>query len=169
MRVADIVGHVHAFTRRGLTEALALHERALSINPNLPLAWVLSGLAHIYTGDHAEGIRRIERGRALSPLDPAEFWFDTAVALADLLRHEHESAITAARRAAGMNPYFSSTFKILAAALGHAGRPPAEAVARLAQLEPDFTVTDALARTPLAREDDREWFAQGLRLAGVPE
>lgn len=168
-RSLTIVGHVRAFTRRGLTEARALHERALSINPNLPLAWVLSGLAEIYRSDHEEGIRRIERARALSPLDPAEFWFDTAVGLAHLLRHEHEAAISAARRAADVNPYFSSAFKVLASALGHAGMSAADALARLAQLEPGFTVTDALARTPIVHEEDRDWFAQGLRRAGVPE
>jgi tetratricopeptide (TPR) repeat protein len=167
-RSLTIVGHVRAFTRHGLAEALALHERALTINPNLPLAWVLAGLAQIYAGNHEEGIRRVERGRALSPLDPAEFWFDTAVALAHLLRHEHDAAITIARRAADMNPYFSSTFKILAASLGHAGWSTVEALAPLGRLEPAFTVTDAMDRSPLAREEDREWFAEGLRRAGVP-
>jgi hypothetical protein len=36
-------------------------------------------------------------------------------------------------------------------------------------LEPDFTVERFLASTPLQREVDRELFAEGLRLAGVPE
>ena len=162
-----IVGHVRAFTRSGLAEALALHERALSINPNLPLAWVLSGLAQIYQGDHEDGIRRAERARALSPIDPSEFWFDTAIALAYLLRHEHDAAITASRRAADMNPYFSSTLKILASALGHLGQPADDTLVRLKQLEPGFTVSDALARTPLLREEDRAWFAMGLSRAGV--
>ena len=40
---------------------------------------------------------------------------------------------------------------------------------RLMALEPDFTVERFLASTPLQREVDRELFAEGLRLAGVPE
>jgi hypothetical protein len=39
----------------------------------------------------------------------------------------------------------------------------------LLALEPDFTVERFLASTPLQREVDRELFAEGLRLAGVPE
>ena len=38
---------------------------------------------------------------------------------------------------------------------------------RLLVLEPDFTVQQFLASTPLVREVDRELFAEGLRLAGV--
>ena len=36
-----IAGHVRAFLHRRLREAMALHERALSLNPNLAMAWAL--------------------------------------------------------------------------------------------------------------------------------
>jgi hypothetical protein len=40
---------------------------------------------------------------------------------------------------------------------------------RLLELEPQFSVRDAVARSPLQREEDLERYADGLRLAGVPE
>ena len=41
-RGLTIAGHVRAFLHRRLREAIALHERALSLNPNLAMAWALS-------------------------------------------------------------------------------------------------------------------------------
>ena len=36
-------------------------------------------------------------------------------------------------------------------------------------IEPDFTVERFITTSPLERESDRDLFAEGLRLAGVPE
>ncbi|MBV8870553.1 MAG: hypothetical protein JOY65_14235, partial [Acetobacteraceae bacterium] len=43
------------------------------------------------------------------------------------------------------------------------------ALRRLLAIEPDFTVQRFLQIAPFVRESDRESYAQGLRLAGVPE
>ena len=40
---------------------------------------------------------------------------------------------------------------------------------RLLAIEPDFTVDRFIATSPLERENDRDHYAEGLRLAGVPE
>ncbi len=40
---------------------------------------------------------------------------------------------------------------------------------RLLELEPDFSVSRFVATTPLERETDKLHYAQGLRLAGLPE
>ena len=40
---------------------------------------------------------------------------------------------------------------------------------RLLAIEPDFTVERFIATPPLEREGDRDHYAQGLRLAGIPE
>jgi len=40
---------------------------------------------------------------------------------------------------------------------------------RLLTIEPDFTVERFIATSPLERESDRDHYAEGLRLAGVPE
>ena len=86
-RALTIAGHVRSFLDRQADEALALHERALALNPALPLAWMMSGLAHCYRGEHIEAIRRIERARRLSPFDPHV-----------LLRYGADDAASAARR-----------------------------------------------------------------------
>ena len=76
-----------------------------------------------------------------------------------------------ARAVTEMNPSFSATYKPYLSALGHLGRSQEAAVVRrrLLAIEPDFTVERFIATSPLDRASDREHFAQGLRLAGVPE
>ncbi len=170
-RALTLAGHVRSFLDGKAIEGRALHERALAINPNLALAWCLSGLAHCYLGDHNEAIRLINQAQALSPYDPHGFFFEMALIMPHLQGRAHELAAEIGRRAIELNPIFSSSYKGLLAALGHLGREEeARAVhARLLYLEPGFTVAEAVRRSPLARQQDLAHYAEGLRLAGLPE
>ncbi|HET6183732.1 MAG TPA: BTAD domain-containing putative transcriptional regulator [Acetobacteraceae bacterium] len=170
-RALTIAGHVRAFLDRELLDAIALHERALALNPNLAMAWALSAIAHAYFGDIAEAERRITRYKRLSPLDPYAFIFDGFFTIIRLLQRDFEAAVTAGRNVTQMNPGLSAGYKAYLAALGHLGRrqEAAAVLKRLRALEPDFTVSKFLAAAPFAREVDRDIFAQGLRLAGTPE
>ncbi len=170
-RALTLAGHVRGFLDRKPHEARALHERALKINPNLALAWCLSGLAHCYVGDHGEAIRRIGQAQALSPHDPHGFFFDGALIYPHLLRHEHAIAAEIGRRAVELNPVFSSSYKALLAVLGHLGcdEEARGLCARLLRLEPGFTVQNAIRRSPIMGTEDLAHYAEGLRLAGLPE
>src|SRR6185312_9939300 len=170
-RALTIAGHVRAFLHRRLREAISLHERALSLNPNLAMAWALSGVAHAYLGDWEEAERRVNRYKKLSPLDPHAFFYDTAFIIVALLKRDYESAVIAGRAVSEMNPSFSAAYKPYLAALGLLGRSQeAKSVReRLLALEADFTVQRFLDTTALERQADREIFAEGLRLSGIPE
>lgn len=170
-RALTIAGHVRAFLHRRLHEAVALHERALSLNPNLAMAWALSAITYAYMGDAEEAERRNDRYKKLSPFDPYAFIFDGFYTVIHMLKRDYESAAVAGRAVTQMNPSLSAGFKPYLAALGHLGRAQEATVARqrLLAIEPDFTIERFLRTTPLQRENDRELYAQGLRLAGVPE
>lgn len=170
-RALTLAGHVRAFTHRRLPEAMGLYERALIINPSLPLAWGFSGLAHIYAGQHDEALRRLRQAKMLSPLDPHGFFFDTGLNLAYLFGGRFDEAAEAGRRSVEMNPEFSAGFKAYLSALGYAGpeTEKAKILASLLRLEPHFTVKNALERSPLTLPEDRLCFAEGLRLGGLPE
>lgn len=170
-RGLTIAGHVRAFLHRRQREALALHERALSLNPNLAMAWALSACAYAYLGEPEEAERRNNRYKILSPLDPHAFFYDTFFLYIHLLKRDFESTVAVGRIVCEMNSSFTSSHKLYLVALGHTGRSREAAVVRdrLLVLEPDFSVQQFLASTPLVREVDRELFAEGLRLAGVPE
>jgi len=170
-RALTLAGHVRSFLGRHPEEAIALHERAIVLNPNLAIAWCFSGLSHVYTGRHDEGLRRINQARRLSPSDPHGFFFDTSLIIVQLLRGDYASAAEAGRRAIELNPLFSSAYKSYLAALGlmDRNRQATEVLARLLQLEPGFTVEAAVLRSPFIRPEDVARYADGLRRAGLRE
>jgi Flp pilus assembly protein TadD len=170
-KALTIAGHIRAFMHHRLRESLALHERALTLNPNLAMAWNLSGVAHAYMGELDEAERRVLRYKKLSPLDPHAFFFDTALIMVGLLRHDYEGAVIAGREVSEMNPGFSAACKPYLAALGHLGHTQeAEIVKkRLLAIQPDFTITNFVATSPFERAEDLDHYVAGLRLGGIAE
>ncbi|MDR3532383.1 MAG: BTAD domain-containing putative transcriptional regulator [Rhodopila sp.] len=170
-RGLSISGHVRAFLHRRLREAMALHERALSLNPNLAMAWALSAVTHAYAGDPEEAERRNNRYKKLSPLDPHAFFFDAFFVLIHLMKRDYEKAVEVGRTVSQLNPSFSATYKPYLAALGHLHRDQEAATIRrrLLLLEPDFTIDRFLETNPIERESDKMHYAEGLRLAGIRE
>ncbi len=170
-RALTITGHVRAYLHHRLREAASLHERALSLNPNLAMAWALSAVTYAYLGDTEEAERRNHRYKKLSPFDPNAFVFDGFFTLIHLLKRDYEPALVAGRAVTQMAPTLSAGFKPYLAALGHLGRTQEATGARrrLLSMEPDFTVERFIRTSPLERESDKQHVAEGLRLAGIPE
>jgi DNA-binding SARP family transcriptional activator/TolB-like protein len=170
-RGLSISGHVRAFLHRRLREAMVLHERALSLNPNLAMAWALSSMTHAYSGDPEEAERRLKRYKKLSPLDPHAFIFDGFFGVIHLMKRDYESAVEVGRNISQLNPSFSATYKPYLSALGHLRRDQEAATIRrrLLSLEPDFTVERFMETNPIERESDKMHYAEGLRLAGIRE
>lgn len=166
-----IAGHIRAYLHHRIREGVALHERALTLNPNLAMAWAFSGIAYLYLGDWEEGERRLLRYKQLSPMDPNAFHYDVGFSLVALMKRDYEGAVASGRTVSELNPAFSAACKPYLAALGHLGQLQEAAVVRrrLLAIDPGFTVEGHLKSTPFERVQDREHFAQGLRLAGVPD
>ena len=169
-RGLTIAGHVQAYLHRRHDQAIALHDRALSINPNLPMAWVFSGAAHGYAGRHAEAIRRIERYRRLSPMDPHAFLFETGLMTPHILQGDYAEAVRIGEAVTAMQPNLTAAWKPYAIALALMGRDQEarEAARRLLALEPGFTISGFLATTPYVRPEDLATLAAGLERAGLP-
>ena len=170
-RAITLVGHVRAFLYKQPEEALTLHGKALSLNPNLPLAWCFSGLAESYLGHHDAAIEQIKQAYQLAPHDPHAFFFDMAMMMPYFMRHEFDQAATLGRRAVELNPGFSSTYKGYLASLGCLGckEEAARVLSRLLMLEPGFSIKEAMDRSPIIRSEDRDLYAEGLRRAGLRE
>lgn len=170
-KALTIAGHVRAFLHHRLREAITLHERALLLNPNLAMAWALSGAAFVYLGDLVEAERRLSRYKQLSPFDPQAFYFDTARIFLHLMQRDYAAAAQVGREVTQMNPAFSAALKPFAAALGHLGAvvEAHEVRDRILAMEPGFTIATFLAGTPFEQEADRTHYAAGLRAAGIPE
>ena len=166
-----IAGHIRGLLHRRIREGIALHERALALNPNLAMAWALSGIAQLYTGNVEEGERRLLRYKQLSPMDPNSFHYDLGFILVALMKRDYAGAVAAGRSVTEMNPAFSGACQPYLSALGHLGQTQEAAVVRrrLFAIDPGFTVESFLRTTPFERAQDREHFADGMRLANVPE
>jgi tetratricopeptide (TPR) repeat protein len=170
-RALTLAGHVRGFLLKRPMEANVLHERALSLNPNLAIAWCFSGFASSYLGNHDASLSRMRQAIELSPSDPHLFFFQAAIIMPYLLRGDYRVAAASGRKAIELNPWFSSSFKGYLSALGHLDYRDDAAVvmSRLLNLEPGFTVQAAIRRSPLSRPQDVERYAEGLRRAGLPE
>ncbi len=165
-----VSGHVRAILHRRLPEAMVLHDRALSLNPNLAMAWALSAAAHTYAGDLDEAERRNDRYKTLSPFDPHGFFFNACFVLVRLMKRDYQTAVDIGRGVIELNPSFSAAYKPYLAALGYLRRDREAASIRRRFLERDpyFTIERFLEDTPIERECDKMHYAEGLRLAGIP-
>ena len=170
-RGLTIAGHVRAFLHHRPREALELHGRALSLNPNLAMAWGLSATTFTYLGEIDEATRRFARYKRLSPMDPNAFFFDACMVILELAKRDYPAAVLLGRRASELNPHFTAGLKHYLAALGHAHLHDEAATVRtrLLAIEPAFTIQDAIRRNPYEHQTDMDHYAQGLRLAGLPE
>ncbi len=170
-RALAIAGHVRALLQRRMQEAMVLHERALTLNPNLALGWSLSGLAFAYAGNADEAVRRVQRAKALAPLDPYAFILDSALATAALLQHDHETAINAGREIGQMHPGWADGCKPYLSALGYAGGESeiAQVRQRLLAIQPACSIASLALSQPFQRPEDWAHFADGLRRSGLPD
>jgi DNA-binding SARP family transcriptional activator/tetratricopeptide (TPR) repeat protein len=170
-RALTIAGHVRAYLHQKPREALELHGRALSLNPNLAMAWGLSALTYTYIGDVDEATRRFARYKRLSPMDPNAFFFDASMVQLELQNRNYDQAVQLGRRSSELNPQFTAGLKHYLCALGHSGltEEAAQVRERLLAIEPGFNVKQALLHIPYEDPAESEHYAAGLRLAGVAE
>jgi DNA-binding SARP family transcriptional activator/TolB-like protein len=168
-RALTLAGHVRAFIDGRPEEARWFHERALSANPNLTLAWSRAAFASAYAGRHEDALREAEQARRLSPDDPLAFLSESALAISNLLLGEYEAAARYGARAITINPRFSTAYKAQLAALGHLGQhdEATEIRGRLLTLEPGFSIGQTLRRLPIRKPEDRARYLDGLRLGGL--
>jgi TolB-like protein len=163
--------HAGAFRHRRMSVAADLHERALAFNPNLGMARALSAITYCYMGEAKEAEKRYNQYLKLGPFEPSRAFFADASMLIHLLKRDYDAVVLAGRTATQVTPSLHAAYKPYLSALGHLRRTDeTKAVrTRLLSIEPGFSVQGYIAASPLVRETDREHFAQGLRLAGVPE
>ncbi len=165
-----IYGHISAYLRHDLDNAVYHFDRSLRLDPNSAFVWAMSAASHCYLGAPGVAIERMDRYRELAPFDPYFPLWETVYAVAHNLSGDHARAAIVARRVVAANPSFRNGYKHLIAALGHLGRrdEALRHVEKLFSIEPDFSIAQFEQTYPLRRREDRERYAKGLRLAGIP-
>jgi len=152
-------------------DGAAFIDRALILNPNLAVGWLLSGRVNIYLGQPEVGIERARRAMRLSPLDPFASLAFTLIGAGHLYAGRYDEASAWAEKGLLEQPNSAAAARVAAASHALAGRlgQAHKAMARLRELEPTLRVSDLRQMIPLRRPEDLARFEEGLRKAGLPE
>jgi TolB-like protein len=167
-RGLTIAGHVKAYLLHDLDAAVSLHERAIQLNPNLPIAWTLSSWAHVYQGNHQTAVHHASMAEALSPNDPHVFAVEHAAMTARFFLKDLDAADRFAASSLERRPRHATALKVRLAVLGHLGRlaDAEQCKQALRNLGIELVVDSIIARPPL-QPADRQFYAEGLIKAGV--
>src|SRR3712207_437970 len=145
-------------------------DRALSLDPNSAWAWNRSGWLHNYQDDPEVAIQHFERSLRLSPFDPLAFNCDVGIGCAHFIAKRYEQAALWQERALVVKPTACWIHRTLAPAYALAGDldRARESANNLRGAYPEITISDIGHALAFSREVIKR-FAEGLRLAGLPE
>jgi len=152
--------------------AEAVLERALTLNPNAALGWMVRGFIHAVGRNQPEpAIKALERALRLSPFDPLGFVNATWLAQAYIAARRFEEAVEWADRALHNQPRFIVAVRAKIVALAYLGRlDEARAeLGRMLALHPGLTIATLLPTTVSFDPEYAKFALAGLRLAGLPE
>jgi adenylate cyclase len=170
-RVLANVGVTLAWGLLRCQEGSDLIDQALDIDPNYALAWSWGAVARVGLGDHVNAIKYCERALRLSPLDPRAFVAANAMACVHCLAGRYDEAISWAAKALRQHHGYPLAMQTTATSYALAGRieDARRACALYLQLHPQARLSSIKDRMLCVREEDIEKYANGLRLAGLPE
>jgi adenylate cyclase len=157
-----------AFMTRRTDEAVNEFKRALDLNPNFAAAHGYMGLALSLAGRSEEAITHCEQALLMSPQDPQNAIFNTAIAAAHYLAGRYQEAIAFGLKAMQQRTHFTSGYRIYVASLAQAGRieEAREALARLKELFPEMTIAWIEQYVPYTG-DSMVKFIDGMRKVGL--
>lgn len=164
-------GHALAHLAGDVDGGIALLDRARLLNPNLAPAWFLGGILRALRGEADAAIKDLTHAVRLSPLDPEMFRMQVGMALAHFFAGRFDPASDWAEKALRNLPCLLASVALIAASHALSGRmdKAKQAMQRLHELDPSLRVSNLKDWLPIQRSEDLKRFADGLRLAGLPE
>ena len=165
--LAHAVAAVAATFRRDIDRAQSEIDIALSLNPNMAMAYNIQGGIRIYLGRPEEAIPLIERAMRLDPAANQQFLH--FLGMANLLAGKYETAAAALRERIRLIPNTDFSRSLLASALGYLGQT--EEARRvwqeLKEINPKYSFQEHLGRLPFRNEEEAQRITEGLKKAGV--
>ena len=148
-------------------ESMAEYRRAFELNPNL--AERSFGPALYHNGRTPEAIEYIRRIMRLDPFHPTQLFVNLGAAY--YLSGWYTEALGPLRTATERMPGFRPGFVWRAAAAAQLGldQEARQAASGVLRLQPDFGISEWLRFLRLAKLEDADRLADGLRKAGLPE
>lgn len=164
-------GHALGHFAGDLDGGIALIDRAVLLNPNFAPAWFLGGYLRAFRGETESASEHFAHAARLSPLDPEMFRMQAGTALAHFFAGRYDCAVAWADKALGNLPSLLVAIALTAASHALAGRTEdaRRTMQQLRSLDPSLRVSTLREWLPIHRPEDLTRFAEGLRLAGLPE
>ncbi|MCP1335535.1 adenylate/guanylate cyclase domain-containing protein [Futiania mangrovi] len=152
-------------------KALAMLERAVELNPNSAVAFIVRAVVEAILGRREESAAHAVRALRLSPYDPMRHIAEGALAVAKLAAGEPNAGLVHARRAVDANPIFTPALTALALCLVEVGRveEAREAIGNIMEIAPDTCIGNLQERFLLANAIGFERVAAAMRAAGMPQ
>jgi TolB-like protein/class 3 adenylate cyclase/Tfp pilus assembly protein PilF len=160
-----------AYLLQDLSSARQLIDRALELNPNLASAWAISGWLNTWQGHPDLAIEHLGRAQRLDPGSLRLTSF-AAMAHARFFLGEYVKALSLAEEMLRHSPDAHVCLRIGAASAAFADRIDTAhgLAARLQVIDPAFAVSRLREYLgPYQKSAFVEKYAEGLRLAGLPE
>jgi TolB-like protein/class 3 adenylate cyclase/Tfp pilus assembly protein PilF len=151
--------------------AASLMDRAQALNPNLAMAWHLSGWIRCFSGQQDLAVKHLERAVRLSPVDPQRPGMLAAIAVAHFAAGRFEIASSLAKTA--MLEQSNNFMAALAAAGANAMAGNLDiatsAMVRVRELDPTFCFSKVKDRLPHREPELLARWNDALRRAGLPD
>ena len=146
-------------------------DRAITLNPNLALAWTNGGLVKCWLGEFEVSIDRLMHAIRLNPLDPFVYRVYTGLALSYFGLGRHKEAAEWSEKGRLANPNFSVGLVTAAACLSGAGRleEAKNVVGHLHALNPAIRISNSVVLKQFRKREHVEMLAAVLRKAGMEE
>jgi adenylate cyclase len=159
--------HVDGYAEAGA----AMLDRALTLNPNMTVAWHVGGWTKIYLGQSNEAIEYFVRAIRLNPLDPVMPRTHTGIAAAQFIAGRYQEAAVSAENGLLQHPNNLTLLRVAAASHALAGQmtDAEKYMARIRHLDPTLRLSRVAALAPCRRADDVARYVEGMRKAGLPE
>ena len=167
--LAHAVAAVVATFSRDIDRAQSEIDIALSLNPNMAMAYNIKGGIRIYLGRPEEAIPLIERAMRLDPATNQQFLH--FLGMANLLAGRYETAAVALRERIRLVPNTDFSRSLLASALGYLGQTDeARRVwQELKEINPKYSFEEHLGRLPFRNEEEARRITDGLKKAGLAD
>ena len=168
--VLAISGHVLTYLGHEYDRGASMVERAVSLNPNLAVAWYSRGWVTLMCGEAERSIESFDRMIRLSPLDRlrTSAWNGSSFALYQLGRYDEGCAIAMKSTQLAKHAHTLAAFAVNASSAGRT-TDAMQTVAELLKLHPGFRTSHVREAFPVRDPDQREKMAVGLRDAGLPD
>jgi len=167
--LAHAIAAVAATFQRDLERARSEIDIALSLNPNMAMAYNILGGIHLYLGRPLEAIPLIERAMRLDPATNSQFIH--FLGMANLLAGKYETAAALLRERILLVPNTDFSRALLASALGHLGElDEARRIwHELKDINPKYSFAEHIGRLPFKKAEDAHRITDGLAKAGLPD